>query len=93
MSFLVALDLAATLVEAGQHEAILVSSAELSSRSLDFDEPESATLLGDGAAAAVEAHLGWRCARRRRGRRHRDVGNVLLEKRDDCVITAFLCYF
>ncbi|MGC4045643.1 MAG: ketoacyl-ACP synthase III [Armatimonas sp.] len=53
LSFLVALHVAAPLVASGAYRAALLVSSELSGLSLCYDEPESATLLGDGAAAAV----------------------------------------
>jgi len=52
LSFLVGLDLAATLVNA-RHQRVLVVSAELSTPSRNFEEPESSLLLGDGAAAVI----------------------------------------
>jgi len=66
LSFLVALRHACALVAAGVHQRVLIVSSEISSRSLDPSEPESAALLGDGAAAAVvepaqdtEGLLAW----------------------------------
>ena len=53
LSFLVALHNAAALVAAGAYRRALVVSAELGTRSRNSAEPESAALLGDGAAAAV----------------------------------------
>lgn len=53
LSFLVALRQAAALVAVGANRRILVVSAEQGSVCRDFDEPESAVLIGDGAAAAV----------------------------------------
>lgn len=52
LSFLVGLDTAAHLVAAGRYRRALVCSSELTRHSLNPAEPESATLLGDGAAAA-----------------------------------------
>ncbi len=69
LSFLVALHNAAALVAAGAYRRVLVVSAECSSSNRNLAEPESAALLGDGAAAAVleptpkdeaSALLGWR---------------------------------
>ena len=69
LSFLVALHNAAALVAAGAYRRVLVVSAERPSRSRNMAEPESASLVGDGAAAAVleptpkdEASelIGWR---------------------------------
>jgi len=53
LSFLVALQNAAALVAAGAFRRVLVVSAERGSLGRNMAEPESAALLGDGAAAAV----------------------------------------
>lgn len=53
LSFLVALHTAGAFVAAGAYRRILVVSSEVGSVARDFSEPESAVLLGDGAAAAV----------------------------------------
>lgn len=53
LSFLVALHNAAALVHSGCYRRILVVSAEQGSVCRDFDQPESAALIGDGAGAAV----------------------------------------
>lgn len=53
LSFLVALKVAADLLAAGTFRRILLCTAELASRGRNFAEPESAALLGDGAAAVV----------------------------------------
>jgi 3-oxoacyl-[acyl-carrier-protein] synthase-3 len=53
LSFVVALDLAATLIAAGRHRRVLIISSEIASIGLDYGHPESAALFGDGAAAAV----------------------------------------
>jgi 3-oxoacyl-[acyl-carrier-protein] synthase-3 len=69
LSFLVALQSAAAHVAAGAYRRVLVVSAERGSFARNLAEPESAALLGDGAAAAVleptpqgEASelVGWR---------------------------------
>lgn len=67
LSFLVALRHAAALVSSGLHHRVLVVSSEIASRSLDPAQPESAALLGDGAAAAIvesgapdQGILAWR---------------------------------
>lgn len=76
LSFLVALHNAAALVAAGAYRRVLVVSAERGSLGRNLAEPESAALLGDGAAAAVleptpkdEASrlVGWRMATWPRG--------------------------
>ncbi len=53
LSFLVALQQAAALLSAGVYERVVVVSAERGSICRDFDEPESAVLIGDGAAAVL----------------------------------------
>lgn len=51
-SFIVALSVSATFIASGLYENALICSAELATRARDFRDPESAALLGDGAAAA-----------------------------------------
>jgi 3-oxoacyl-[acyl-carrier-protein] synthase-3 len=53
LSFFAALDTAARLVAAGAYRRALVYSSEITSWSLNYDEPESAVLFGDAAAAVV----------------------------------------
>jgi 3-oxoacyl-[acyl-carrier-protein] synthase-3 len=53
LSFVAALDLCASFLAAGRYRHILVVSSEISSVGLNPNEPESATLIGDAAAAAV----------------------------------------
>ncbi len=53
LSFVVALNQASLMIRAGQYERILIVCAELSTQSRDMDHPESAALLGDGAAAVM----------------------------------------
>lgn len=53
LSFLSALTVADALIERGQYRKILICVAELASRGRNFSEPESAALLGDGAAAVL----------------------------------------
>lgn len=69
LSFLVALRTSASLLASGAYRRILVVSSEAGTISRNFNEPESAALIGDGAAAAVveaptegEASklLGWK---------------------------------
>ena len=56
LSFLVALHNAAALISSGAYGRILIVSSEVGSLSRNFDEPESAALIGDGAAAAIVEH-------------------------------------
>jgi 3-oxoacyl-[acyl-carrier-protein] synthase-3 len=53
LSFLVALHNVAALVASGLYKRVLIVSSERGSIARNFDEPESAALLGDCAAAAV----------------------------------------
>ncbi|MBK6767997.1 MAG: ketoacyl-ACP synthase III [Ardenticatenales bacterium] len=58
LSFLAALDTVAALIAAGRYRTAVIVSAEIASIGINFDQPESATLLGDGAAAAVVVPAG-----------------------------------
>jgi 3-oxoacyl-[acyl-carrier-protein] synthase-3 len=53
LSFLVALRVVGALVEGGAHRRVLIVSSEQGSVSRDFEEAESAALIGDGAAAVL----------------------------------------
>ena len=53
LSFLAALNTAGAYVHTGLYRRILIVSAEQGSVCRDFTEPESAALIGDGAAAAL----------------------------------------
>ncbi|MFK7766428.1 MAG: 3-oxoacyl-ACP synthase III family protein [Mariniblastus sp.] len=53
LSFLVALRNAASLIETGVYEKILIVTAELPTLSRNFAHAESAALFGDGAAAVM----------------------------------------
>lgn len=55
LSFLSGIETAAALLATGRYENILLISADIPSRGLDFNQPESASLFGDGAAAVVLA--------------------------------------
>ena len=52
LSFLTALNTAGAYVQSGLYRRILIVSAEQGSVCRDFEDPESAALIGDGAAAA-----------------------------------------
>lgn len=58
LSFLVAMKVAADMLAAGSYRRILLCTAELASRGRNFREPESAALLGDGAAAMIVEAAG-----------------------------------
>jgi 3-oxoacyl-[acyl-carrier-protein] synthase III len=53
LSFLVGLNTVGALVQAGAYRKVLLVSAEQGSVCRDWSEPESASLIGDGAAAAL----------------------------------------
>ena len=53
LSFLVALHTASEMVAAGAYRRVLVVSAERATFGRNLAEPESAALMGDGAAAAI----------------------------------------
>lgn len=53
LSFLTGLDVAANFITTGRYSKILVISSDITSCGLDFSHPESSTLFGDLAAAAV----------------------------------------
>jgi len=53
LSFVSGLNVAAHFLGSGLYRTILVVTSDISSRSLDFSRPDSAVLLGDGAAAFV----------------------------------------
>jgi 3-oxoacyl-[acyl-carrier-protein] synthase-3 len=53
LSFLSALDMAASLLATQRYRRILIVSSEVSSAGLDFRDPETAPLFGDAAAAVV----------------------------------------
>lgn len=53
LSFLVALRIATTLVRSGSQRQVLICSTEFGTRGRNFNEPESAALIGDAAAVAL----------------------------------------
>ena len=53
LSFLVALNTAATFISQGIYKKILIISADRGTRGRNFNQPESAALLGDAAAAII----------------------------------------
>ena len=53
LSFMAALQVVGSLIETGRYKKVLVVSADQGTRGRNFSEPESAALLGDGAAAAL----------------------------------------
>lgn len=53
LSFLTGLDVVSHLIAAGRYERVLLVASEIASVGLDWSDRESATIMGDGAAAAV----------------------------------------
>ncbi|MEM7734948.1 MAG: 3-oxoacyl-[acyl-carrier-protein] synthase III C-terminal domain-containing protein [Deinococcota bacterium] len=53
LSFVVGLDTAASLLATGRYTRILIVSSDIASVGLNFEQPESAALFGDAAAAVV----------------------------------------
>lgn len=53
LSFVVGLDLMADALQLGRYRRVLLVSSEVASIALNWDDKESATIFGDGAAAAV----------------------------------------
>ena len=53
LSFIVALNTAETFITTGTYSKILIITADRGTRGRNFNEPESAALLGDAAAAIV----------------------------------------
>lgn len=53
LSFVQALDLAAMRIAAGRARRVLVFSADIASVGLDWSDPDTAAIFGDGAAAVV----------------------------------------
>ena len=51
LSFIVALNIAASFIDSGQYDRILIVSSDRGTRGRNYNEPESASLLGDAAAA------------------------------------------
>ncbi|OKH90209.1 3-oxoacyl-[acyl-carrier-protein] synthase III C-terminal domain-containing protein [Thalassospira sp. TSL5-1] len=53
LSFLQALDVAALWIQSGRARRVLVFSSDIASSGLDWKNPESAAIFGDGAAAVI----------------------------------------
>lgn len=53
LSFLVAVDVAASLLQTGRHQRILIVSSDIASGGLDWTDLGSSGIFGDGAAAVV----------------------------------------
>ncbi len=53
LSFVAAMDVASNFINSGRYKNILIASADVASCGINPKEPESATLVGDAAAAVV----------------------------------------
>jgi 3-oxoacyl-[acyl-carrier-protein] synthase-3 len=53
LGFLRALEIAGDAIAAGRWRRVAVVAAELASKGLDWEDPDTATLFGDGAGAAI----------------------------------------
>lgn len=53
LGFIPALEIAASLIAAGKHQRIAIVCAEIASKGLNWEQPEAAALMGDGAAAVI----------------------------------------
>jgi len=53
LSFIAAMDVASNFINSGRYKNILIASADVASCGINPKEPESATLVGDAAAAVV----------------------------------------
>ncbi|MGB0929143.1 MAG: 3-oxoacyl-[acyl-carrier-protein] synthase III C-terminal domain-containing protein [Chitinophagales bacterium] len=64
LSFITALDVVSSLLDGWRYRRVAIVSSEISSKSLNYKDWESSTLLGDGAAAAIVAlpNEGENCA-------------------------------
>ena len=51
LSFIIALNIAGNFISSGQYKRIVIVSSDRGTRGRNFNEPESAALLGDAAAA------------------------------------------
>ena len=53
LSFVTAMDLLSYLIDAGRYKKVLIVSSEITSVGLNWEDKESCTLFGDGAAAVI----------------------------------------
>jgi len=53
LSFLMALQVSASLLHSGAHKRIAIVASDLASRGIDWSHPEASLIFGDGAAAAI----------------------------------------
>lgn len=53
LSFVLAFDLVSYLIAGNRFRTVAIVSSEIASRGINYDQPESASLFGDGAAAVI----------------------------------------
>lgn len=53
LSFVAALQVAASLLASGAYRRIAIVASDLASRGIDWNDPEASLIFGDGAAAAI----------------------------------------
>ncbi|MFM2344528.1 MAG: hypothetical protein RLZZ210_1139 [Pseudomonadota bacterium] len=53
LSFIIALNIASHFVESGVYKRIVIVSADQASKGINWDDPESSLIFGDGAAATI----------------------------------------
>jgi 3-oxoacyl-[acyl-carrier-protein] synthase-3 len=53
LSFVLGFEMLAYLIAAGRYKTVAIVSSEIASRGLNYEQPESASLFGDGAAAVI----------------------------------------
>lgn len=53
LSFVLAFDMVAYLIAGGRFRTVAIVSSEIASRGINYEQPESASLFGDGAAAVI----------------------------------------
>ena len=58
LSFLTGLDLMSHLVTSGRYQCVVLVASEIASKGLDWSNPETCSIMGDGAAAVVIGRSG-----------------------------------
>lgn len=58
LGFVTALDLVATAIAAGRYRNVLIVAGEVASAGLNWEDPDTAPLFGDGGAAVVVGQCG-----------------------------------
>lgn len=57
LGFIAALEVAAAFIASGKHKRVAIVCAEIASKGLNWDQPEAAALMGDGAAAVIVSRV------------------------------------